>query len=892
MGKAVEQLPSTARPPAVGSPARPTPKNTTPQKKQETSWDVPSSDDETPRRLTAFSKLAKPFLPTKAPKGPTASHAPQKSSGAPSRHNEAEQEKKRKREKSDSVVAQKGREPRQKSVPPPAAPLQSILKRPAKSIDFESSQSSQPARKRQRTPSKFSPPVALRTRSRTTTPEPQRAYGTMNGRPSKIAVRSPTSRTKVQSGSSAPATLFKMIRDVESPPTDSSENTVPSTPNLYSDMDVDLPSTPPAQATSPASIMRNGSVTPRQKELWGKLLGSDPIDGPSDLPPISKLHLHSANPRKGSSLPRSSSDVPQSTHSRRVRLIDSLKASAPIEEEDEDMDDISEEEEGDVEESRPVSSQTVNTQVTRKADVTIKTSTAKITYGPQRSYLEPKNEEAAFDELMQELSQPMESQASQYQNQDLDEDDSQLGMARGFHDLRAAGSNLRLSDMFDNLINEIEGPKYSLSIRRNALMELATKFLEQSAATYFLDRGFDRRLVKALGDLTDTTSNFVAAAAVALLADAGASADALYTIRQSRWYTKVVELLALDVDISRVVKDRKSNMSKVAQLSVVEFKDAMLKSKMWAGDTPKAFSPQLMGLKCLELLVRKMREYGNLEMLLDEKAIETLLAIVESKVEGGLSDTVAPELVLSILESSSTTPATQKKPSGWPSSQVKIFAQLLSFLIASSSSLEQQRCGDLALRLSLNLTNENPKACDVFGSSSITQPLIQSIIENFDRLKGELSSEERARALDRLTLSLGAMINLAEFSDKVRVSVIQNNNDALLTRVVELFVAGRERTTLADSLESMQTNVPYGYLAILLGNLCQNEKIRKKVQRSLASEGGGLGILVGAVDEFTRIHQIADRDCFEGDEGREVYSRFTARLQGVAEALRVVAAEA
>jgi hypothetical protein len=664
-----------------------------------------------------------------------------------------------------------------------------------------------------------------------------------------------------------------MIREPTSPPTDSSENTIfPSTPNR-TELDIDLPPTTPLPriSASPATAVRNGSVTPRQKVLWGKLLDSDsePLENTSGLPSISKLQLSAKSARKVPTLNRSTTDVPQTAHSRRVRLIDSLKASAPIVEEDEEMYDASD---LDLEENEAGSSQSI----TKPPKIAMK-STLKVTYAQQRSYLEPKTEEAAFDQLVEELGESTGPYSQQQHHED--EVDSPQTVARGFHDLRAAGSNLRLSDMFDNFVNDIESTANSLSIRRSALMELTTKIMDQTALAFFLDRGFDRRLIKALDDISDVTSNFIVTAAIALMAEGGASSSVMHNIRRSKWQANAVDMFDVDQDIAKIVRERRNNLSRMAQSSVLDFKDAIIESKLWADSPPKTLSPRLMALKCLELMVRKIREHGSQDVLLDENTIGRLLAIAESHIKQEEADPVALGLILSTLESSTTTPAAQKKPTGWPIKLVRAFSQLLPLLLSSP-------CADLALRLSLNLTNENSRACDVFGSWSITQPLLQSINEHFGRLTDSLDPEEKTTTLDRLTLCLGAMINLAEFSDQVRLSVIDDNDD-LLEGAVQLFLFGRERTGLADSLEVTAINVPYGYLAILLGNLCQNDRVRRKIQSKLP--GGSLSTLVNAVDEFTKFHQIVDRDIPDSEEGREMYSTFTARLQIVADKLRGVA---
>jgi len=139
------------------------------------------------------------------------------------------------------------------------------------------------------------------------------------------------------------------------------------------------------------------------------------------------------------------------------------------------------------------------------------------------------------------------------------------------------------------------------------------------------------------------------------------------------------------------------------------------------------------------------------------------------------------------------------------------------------------------------------------------------------------------RNTDRLILSLGALINLTEWSNEARVSAVGASGN-LLEQAVRLFTAGRERAEQAESIQASQTNVAYGYLAVLLGNVCQNDKVRKLVEDMLPS--GRLDPLIEAVEEFIRFNQKVDKEAFDGDEGNEVFVQFTDRLKTVVERLR------
>jgi hypothetical protein len=83
-------------------------------------------------------------------------------------------------------------------------------------------------------------------------------------------------------------------------------------------------------------------------------------------------------------------------------------------------------------------------------------------------------------------------------------------------------------------------------------------------------------------------------------------------------------------------------------------------------------------------------------------------------------------------------------------------------------------------------------------------------------------------------------------------------------------------------------NVPYGYLVLLLVNLCQNENVRRKILS--LSPDGRLTELILVAEEFIRIHQKTDREMYAGAEGVEVYQSYTKRLMAMVDRLKETSA--
>lgn len=84
-------------------------------------------------------------------------------------------------------------------------------------------------------------------------------------------------------------------------------------------------------------------------------------------------------------------------------------------------------------------------------------------------------------------------------------------------------------------------------------------------------------------------------------------------------------------------------------------------------------------------------------------------------------------------------------------------------------------------------------------------------------------------------------------------------------------------------MEESQYLVPVGYLTMMLGNLCLNDRVRRKVTELLP--GNEINLLVHKVKEFVQYNQQLDQAEFEGAEGQQMLQNFTLRLMLVVERL-------
>lgn len=220
-------------------------------------------------------------------------------------------------------------------------------------------------------------------------------------------------------------------------------------------------------------------------------------------------------------------------------------------------------------------------------------------------------------------------------------------------------------------------------------------------------------------------------------------------------------MLDADTDINIIARNRKTNMSKSAQIRVFECRNAVEKGLGFASIRLKTISPQLLALKFLEELMTRYREAGVLEDLLPDGVVRRLLGIIKPFVtmpEPSDAQYTFLQLAVSILESVSSGSLHLVE------SDLGVF----SGLVPLASSWNADPLLFLLVRLSINITNNRPEICDVYATSFLLSSLTSVIRRKFHELGGELEEEQRLLSLDLLVLSLALMINFAEVSPNLR----------------------------------------------------------------------------------------------------------------------------
>ncbi|KAH0609875.1 uncharacterized protein H6S33_012421 [Morchella sextelata] len=516
----------------------------------------------------------------------------------------------------------------------------------------------------------------------------------------------------------------------------------------------------------------------------------------------------------------------------------------------------------------------------------------KVTYARQRSFrTEEFDENTMFNVPLVMSQQSFGSKRNDGMGEDEDlEGETGSKMMKTIHELREAGVNNRFLDDIEELFGDIEGDS-PLSRRRSGYLELAGKMREKSFISKFRANNFTERLFTKLNKQTDEIVCFILSYILCCLLLEDSTVQIASQARKNGSIPMLVRMLDFEKDIYIIAKDRKTNMSKATQSMVQDLRTQVEKSPIFSNRRPKILSPQIIALKVLEQSVRKLREAGVDDDILSAGGLGKLVhilnpfAITNFKGVEKARDTFVLELAVSTLESHAVgnrVPAEQQ----FSPSELKIVAALIPAVI----KMETSDVNDillLILRFTINLTNNRASICNTFAESSLISVLVGMVCTKFDDLADlSLEMNERLVKLDLLILSLGLLINFAELSDRARCAVddrgAPEDEKTLLDELLHIYLERQERAAEADSEEESQSNVAFGYLSILLGNLCQNSNIQEKIR--LRMPNATLQPLFNSLEEFIAHHRKVDDQYENYDDGPN--AAFTERLEQMVRRLR------
>ncbi|KAG0648430.1 Wings apart [Hyphodiscus hymeniophilus] len=732
--------------------------------------------------------------------------------------------------------------------------------------------------------------------------------------------------TKALSPKAKPQSMVKPTTFVARPKPVHKKPAQPRTPRKLSPVQKALPTaTTSPQATHVDNMdvdpPTGGSyISPRGMQMWSDLL--EPADGDGiveDTMAMKHQAQVQTSPARivGKTLFKSAGVIKQRNPRTlpRRRLIDSLVGQATL---DDDVleEDTSESDQSDlIEASAPISNPISRNQSAAPDDPVMLTSESqsqgsqvigpKFTYSKQRSMLA---EENFMKQLELDMSQPIQPTLGKkprrgsvpvlpkLQSFNEDEEEDSAVAIKSVHELRQAGANNRFMDEIEDLLDRIGSPTVTpSSMRRSGLLDIASKIKDKSFTRQFRSQGVELRLFVHMGRETDVIAGFtMISILLVLLSESNILPHVVTLLRTQGIARLLIRLLESQTSITMLAKDRKSNMSKVAQSLLSEHSEYLLSLPVWGEAQPrmqpKTLSPRTVALKCLELMVRQTREAGNSGDLISKELTTKLFSIMKLASDESAwelpsgKEAVDFGLALSAIESHSLAARTLSDEKIWLDDYLQIIADTLETALTQPID----KFGDfqyLLLRLTLNVTGNNEKASKVFARDSLMAVMAQVIVAMFSKISHFLTEEDLFAAVENLIVLEGVMINFAESSSAARNSFqsLQGTPHDSLDTMVKHLVDNQEKISLAESLEDNHKNIPFGYLSVLLGYLCLSPTILERVRNQL--EGKTLKPLLASIEEFIGHHKTVD-DLYATEDGHSPNSAFTERLEALVSILK------
>jgi hypothetical protein len=647
-----------------------------------------------------------------------------------------------------------------------------------------------------------------------------------------------------------------------------------------------------ASPTSPADSVSSISTTPKQKKLWHELLLSDLPEEDVRYSTLNSMHTSPGRTLNRPDVLTSQPYVAPNKVASRARIVDRLKGKAVL---SQSSDESSEDEAGkplegptsqDLEVLR-TSAQSMSQENTQYSQSHSQQQThlaatsqgvKKVTYARSRTYLQDSLEDMIFGDLpidaterpiasarRAKASPAVMSKSKVAFNHESDEETSQ-GI-RSIHDLRAAGHKSRFLDDVTRLLDDIKNPKPSTrSQRRMALVELSGTLTDNDFASRFVENGFDAIIVAQFQYAgMDTLADMLLCIVLTRIAQASAS------LLQGGVLEFLTPFLDDTRDINQVVRERKSNMSKVAQSDYLEFMEKVRSAEIWEDCSPECLSPRAIALMSIDCIVVTHRRNKNCGTILSPHTASKLVSLATEK-NGSQALT---NRALSALEAATTLDVDSASSDVWSGETLAQLATALPQLLCMSSHSQE-----LALRFCCSVTNDNKANSLAFCEPRTIQLIVSLIIDGFHSRKTagevELGSDH-----DILVLALGLMINLTRVIEVARERTASVKDEGLAA-LVDIFVKGQKKAAESQSEEEMQANIPYAWLSVLLGHICLDKSARAQVNDWLPGENGT--VLVDAVEGIALMSQQVDSQV--ADEKGEISSGFTQKLQALVAHLR------
>lgn len=475
--------------------------------------------------------------------------------------------------------------------------------------------------------------------------------------------------------------------------------------------------------------------------------------------------------------------------SRRPRLIDALAAQR-----DAEMirtHEQSGDETGSALPRRTTSGQDLRSRAADRRGVTPTSRKIKLTYSQPRGVLgesraiddtDPPGPDAENDAGFtgtQALSSPAQDTLADGTAED---DDMFQPAIKSVHELRRSGANNRFADEMDDLLTRIGTPGAgSLTMRRNALCELAQSLPRASFARQFRDHVSRDKVARGIDLEEDVISGFALAAALVIFFMSGPAPHLVRQLSDEGLCQLLGRMLRVSEDIDFVATQRATNLPRTTKASVHNVKSILMRMPIWRGLELNRLSPRSLGLQLLETVARCADEQLLEHMAVD--LIKDLVSVAANSAEAGATsntvDYVFAVFALEVLSSAGVTTGSDRQGP----SMAQLPRSIAMFL---RNAMQRWPCdrGELeaaTLKLAINTTNTERGAA-AFADADLLSLLADRIGRGYGMVQSAIGSGPLEGDLyDELVLLLGVMINIVEHSQPARMSVRGKALDELVT---------------------------------------------------------------------------------------------------------------
>lgn len=399
---------------------------------------------------------------------------------------------------------------------------------------------------------------------------------------------------------------------------------------------------------------------------------------------------------------------------------------------------------------------------------------------------------------------PKTSKFNAFDFMDQDDETVNTGAVRSIHELRQAGANSRFADEMDDILDRIGVPTAkSSSLRRGALLELAEKVKEKDFRQQFRNHSNSGGVFRSLGEETDVVCGYSIVAILATLLATSVSAHLLQQVIDSGLASLLGRLLKETTDIAVMVKDRKHNVSRNGQMTLGGVKSSFLKLPIWEPISPASLSPRTLSLKCLDLITRQPSHASSEAEVFTTEVTDQLFAIISSRRPNDESwDFPAHQastdfyLALYVTESHSIHAMQSRLSTRWTSRYVPIVADVLETALRQPAD-KTSDIESLALRITLNLTNNNADACRILVNKDLLLNLAESSCAAFELSLNSMKVDSfLPKVHESLIMMLGIMINFCVYYPPASESLGKTTglSGSPLDRLIRVFADNHAKT--------------------------------------------------------------------------------------------------